>query len=263
MDSDRKWRPELKWWLSSFAALLAALLIFSLIKAVLSLATINLTDLAVAGVTDPYGGVIGDAVVWSISALVVLWAFLLAAALSFRLLVPTFAGVPPRTVAMVVTTLPVALGAQLVGQDLANTIFFAGVGILWALMMPMPKKTLLSDDPVIGGAIVGLAFGAFAGVVLIEFAIAWCVIRLLRGKTIEATATAICAAMMPALFLATQLPHASLSGNAIYVMVEVMVLGVLALIGFVRSMMLIDDEDEDPQDAEATEEAETAETARS
>lgn len=255
MDTDRKWGRELKWWLSSFAALLATLLIFSLVKAVLSLATINLTDVAVAGVTDPYGGVIGDAVVWSISTLVVLWAFLFAGALSFRLLVPTFAGVRPRTVAMVVTTLPVALGAQLVGQDLSNTIFFAGFAVLWALMMPMPKRTVLSDDPVIGGAIVGLALGAFAGVVLTEFAIAWCVIRLLRGKTIEVTTTAMGAALMPALFLGTQLPHASLAGNAIYVMVEVMVLGVLALIGFVRSMMLAEDD--------ADGDAEMAETARS
>ena len=58
-----------------------------------------------------------------------------------------------------------------------------------------------------------------------------------------------------ALFLGTQLPHASLAGNAIYVMVEVMVLGVLALIGFVRSMMLADDD--------ADEDTEMAETARS
>jgi hypothetical protein len=255
MDTDRKWGQELKWWLSSFAALLAALMIFSLIKAVFSLAAVSVSDLALAGITDPYGGAIGDAVVWSYSAILVYWAFLLAAALSFRLLVPTFAGVEPRKVAVVVTTLPIALGAQLVGQDLPNTIFFAGVGVLWALAMPMPKKTLLSDDPLLGGAIIGLAFGALAGLVLMEFAIAWCAIRLLRGKTIEVTAAAICAAMMPALFIATQLPHASLSANAIYVMVEVLILGVLALVGFVRAMFVVDDdpEDEGTEDAEAVE----------
>jgi hypothetical protein len=122
--------------------------------------------------------------------------------------------------------------------------------------MPLPKKTLLSDDPILGGAIIGLAFGALAGLVLTEFAIAWCAVRLLRGKTIEVTAAAICAALIPALFTVTQLPHASLSANAVYVMGEVLILGCLALIGFVRWMVVVDDDPEDEsEDDEAVEAA--------
>ena len=197
-----------------------------------------------SGIADPYGDALGQAIRWLISVVFVYWAFLFAGALGFRLLVPTFAGAPPRAVAVVVTAWPIALGAQLIGQDLLPTLFFAAVGVVWGLTMPLPKRTVFSDGPIRGGAIVGLAFGAIGAVIGVEWAILWCAIRLFRRKSLEAAATAICAAIMPALFLATQLPHASLSANAIYVIVEVMILGVLALIGFIRWLWQSEDEPE-------------------
>jgi hypothetical protein len=250
MNTERRWRVEVKWWLSAFVALMAVLLIFSLINVVLSLATIKADDLARAGITDPYGKAIGQAIQWSIAVLFALGGYLFAAALSFRLLVPMFSGAPPRAVAVVLTTWPIALGASLIG---GNTLFFAAVGAAFGLAMPLPKTTLLSGDPIKGGAIVGLGFSSFAGLLPMEFAIAWCVFRLWRGNSSEAAATAICAALMPALFLGTQLPHATLSGNALYVIAEVMILGVLALIGFIRSMLWLEDADseEDAQEEPA------------
>ena len=257
MNTERRWRVEVKWWLSAFAALLAVLLVFALVKVVLSLATIKAADLAAPGTT---GDALGFAAVWPIQAILAFYPFMIAAALGFRLLVPTFAGAPPRAVAVVVTTWPVALGAQLVGQDLVSTFFYTAIGIAWGLAMPLPKTTALSGDPINGGAIVGLAFGALAfgppntpAAVPLEFAILWCAIRLLRGKSIEVAATAMCAAIMPALFLATQLPHASLNGQAVYRIAEVIILGVLALIGFIRSMLWLEDADpeEDAQEEPA------------
>jgi len=260
MREQRSWRVEIKWWLSSFVALLAVLLVFGLIKAGLSLATISAADLVVAGVTNPGETAIGWAGWWPIAALLVFYPYFVGAAIGFRLLVPAFAGAPPRAVAAVVTTWPLALGAALVSLDVASTLLFAAVGVAWGLTMPMPRQTVLSNNPVKGGATVGLAFGAFAQTLGVEWAIVWCVLRLFRGKTLEVAATAICAAIIPALLLMSELPHASRTATGMYVTAEVLMLAGLSLAGFIlwnRSQG--DSDSDDDVDDEAIDAAELAE----
>jgi hypothetical protein len=251
MKTERSWLVEIKWWLSSLASLLAVLSVFGLIKAALSLATVNAADIALAGITDPYGDALGKATLWPVAAVFAFYPFMIAAALGFRLLVPTFAGAAPRRVAVVVMVWPVGLGAALVSQDLVFTGFITLVAIAWALVMPMPKKTVLTDNPIWGGAIIGVALGTFSPILGLEWAILWCVLRLLRGKTLEVAATAVCAAIMPALFMASQLIQGTRSTNAIYITAEVLMLAVLAFAGFVRwQFSAADDEDEDGEDSE-------------
>lgn len=257
MNRRSTWKLELKWWLSAFAALVAVLSVFALIKVVLSVTTIKAADLDVAGVTNPYGDALGKASWWVVAVLVDLWAFLFAAALSFRLLVPTFVGAPPRIVAGIVMTWPVVLGVFLIGADVASMALFAAVGIAWAMVTPMDRKTVLTDEPVKGGVLIGLSFGVFAELVGAEWAILWCAIRLYRGKSIEVTATAMCAAMMPALFLVSQTPRASLKGSALYLSIELMVLAVLALAGFIRYSRTGDEDDEAEDASEVGEAAES------
>jgi len=258
MKTERSWRVETKWWLSSLASLLAVLSVFALIKAALSLATVNAADIALAGITDPYGDALGKATLWPVAAVFAFYPFMIAAALGFRLLVPTFAGAPPRAVAVVVVAWPIGLGAALVSVDLAFTGFIILVAIAWALVMPMPRKTVLTDNPIWGGAIVGVALGTFSPILGLEWAILWCFFRLLRGKTLEVAATAICAAVMPALFIASQLIRGTKSTNAMYITAEVLLLAALSFAGFLRwQFSPVTDEDEDGKgsDEEASETA--------
>src|ERR1035437_4213433 len=116
MTEERSWRVEIKWWISAFAALLATLAVFALILAVISLATARRADLTAADITDPLGDAIGKAMMWPIAEVLNFPAFMFAAALAFRLLVPTFAGVPPRTMAMIVMSWPIGLGFPIVSR---------------------------------------------------------------------------------------------------------------------------------------------------
>jgi hypothetical protein len=255
MIKERSWRVEIKWWISAFAALLATLAIFALIKAVLSLATTSQADLAAAGITDPLGDAIGKATTWPIAAVFAFYPFMFAAALGFRLLVPTFAGVPPRTMAVIVMSWPIGLGSLLVSGDVPFSLFLVATAIVWALVMPMPKRTVLTDEPVRGGIIVGLALGTFSPLLGLEWAIAWSALRLYRRKTIEVAVTALCAGMVPTLFLVSQLRLGTRSPSTLYITAEVFILALLSLVGFIRwEFFSGEDEDEgeaDGQDAVA------------
>ena len=246
MNEQRRWLVELKWWLSAYTALMAVLLIFALIRVAFSLATIKTADLAVAGITDPYGDALGQASWWVVAVVLVMWAYLFAAALSFRLLVPTFAGAPPRAVGAVLMTWPVALGAYLFSSDLAFTGFFVAIALAWAITIPLPKRTVLTDEPIKGGAVVGLALGTVAEIIGLEWAILWCALRLYRGKSVEVAATGVCAAILPALFLVSQLPHASRSMTALYLVAEILILGGLSMAGFL--LWLFPRQETDPAD---------------
>jgi hypothetical protein len=245
MGEERSWLVELKWWISGCAALIAVLAGFALIKAVLSLATINAADLAASGITDVYGDALGKSTSWPIAAIFAFYPFLFAAGLGFRLLVPTFAGVKPRTVAVVVMIWPVAFGVWLISSDLAFSAFMAAMAVVWALAMPMPKTTVLTDQPVRGGIIVGLALGALSPALTLILPIAWCAVRFWRGKSLEVAATAMCAAIVPALFLATQLRQVTRSPRAVEIVIEVLVLAALSLAGFARWQFSSDDDEED------------------
>jgi hypothetical protein len=254
MREERSWRVEIKWWLSAFAALMAVLSVFALIKVVLSLATLNPADLAVAGITDRYGDALGKATMWPIAAVFAFYPFMFAAALGFRLLVPTFAGAPPRVVAAIVVSWPVGLGVLLIYPDITFDLFILAMAVVWSQVMPMPKRTVLTDQPLIGGVIIGLALSAFSHDFGLEWAILWCVLRLWRGKSLEVAATAICAGIMPALFLASQIRQGAHSPATLYITIEIMVLGVIALAGFVR-WQFWPEGDEDDEDEEQDEEA--------
>ncbi|MGA3030594.1 MAG: hypothetical protein ABSE58_07660 [Candidatus Limnocylindrales bacterium] len=235
MSEERSWRVESRWWLSSFAALMAVLLVFRALATVYSFVFTSASQRTLAGVSDQYSAAIGIELFWPVAVLLVFYPFLAAAAVGFRLLVPTFAGAPPRAVAAVVTTWPVALGGFLISSDMGIAIFFAAVGLAWALTMPLPKETLLTVDPVRGGAILGLAFGAFAIWDGMLVAIIWCAWRLYRNNSAEVAATALCAAIVPGLLILNELPTSSTDVQALYLVAEVLILACLALAGFVLS----------------------------
>ncbi|MFI5258702.1 MAG: hypothetical protein ACHQ01_03710 [Candidatus Limnocylindrales bacterium] len=235
MTEERSWRLESKWWLSSFATLMAVLMAFRAVATVASLVVASPSQQALAGVSDQYGAAIGIELFWPVAAVLVFYPFFAAAAIGFRLLVPTFAGAPPRAVAAVVTTWPVALGAFLISADPAATVFFGAVGLVWGLTMPLPKRTLMTADPVKGGAILGLAFGAFALWDGMLIAIVWCAWRLYKNNAAEEAATALCAAFVPGLLILNQLPTSSPDISALYLTAEVLILACLSLAGFVLS----------------------------
>lgn len=238
MSEERSWRVESKWWLSSFATLMAVLLAFRAVATVASLVLTSSSQQTLAGVSDTYGAAIGIELFWPVAAVLVFYPFFGAAAIGYRLLVPTFAGAPPRAVAAVVTTWPVALGAFLISSDAAVTIFFGAVGLAWALAMPLPRKTLLSDDPLKGGAMLGLAFGAFALWDGMLVAIVWCAWRLYRRNSLEVAATALFSAIVPGLLILDELPTASHDTQAFYLTAEVLILAGLSLAGVVTSRLL-------------------------
>jgi len=90
--------------------------------------------------------------------------------------------------------------------------------------------------PVVGGAIAGLAFGSFAQPSLgLEVAIVWCAWRLYRRHLDEVAATAIAAALVPAILAAHDLPALRFTGQAVYVTTEIAVLLALATAALVFS----------------------------
>jgi hypothetical protein len=264
MSEERSWRVEFKWWISALASLLATLAVFALILAWISLATTSQADLAKAGISDGLGDAIGKATTWPIAEVFAFYPFMIASALGFRLLVPTFAGVQPRTMALVVMSWPVALGSLLVSSDFLFSAFLLAIAVVWSRVIPMPKRTVLTDNPIWGGVIAGLAFGTIAPMVTLVWAIGWCALRLYRGKTIEVAATALCAGIVPGLFLASQLRLGVHSPSALEFTVEIFVLALLSLAGFIRWEFFSDEDETDGEDGDADAKAsDAAEPAKS
>src|ERR1700690_2293857 len=117
------WLTELKWWLSALATLMPILLVFG---AVATLGILATTD--VVGVSDSYGVTIDSAVSWPLYVPLILFPFLASALLGCRLLVPTFAGIPPRCVTVVMAMWPLAIGALLEWGDIVGFLFFGVMG---------------------------------------------------------------------------------------------------------------------------------------
>ena len=227
MGEEAAWRTEVKWWLSSFATLMPVLLGYRALATVGSFATTSGNQLDVAGVTDRYGAAVGLELVWPISVILVFFPFLTIAALGFRLLVPDSENARPRALAVAVATWPLALGAGLVSIDLVGVLFFAAVGATWGLTMPLPRRTLLSADPIKGGLVVGLAFGAFLLLEGVLWGIVWCAWRIYQGESAEVIATAAGAAVVPSLLIVDELRTPAQGGVALDFAVEV--LGLIGL----------------------------------
>ena len=223
MYRDREWwGTELQIGLTAFACLMAVLIVFSAVDGVF---------LALRDTTNPDR--IGEALAWTlvtpVHRLNVPFAqFFLASFLGFRLLVPTFAGAPPRAVAVVVVTWPLAFAGLVNYGNLSNALWFGAIGVSWALILPLPKKNLLTYGPIIAGIIAGLAFGSFAQPsVGLEVAIIWCAWRLYRRHLDEVAATSIAAAFLPAA-VAVHNPAAMFTGPAVYTTTLIAILLALA-----------------------------------
>jgi hypothetical protein len=244
MNRDRDWwRHELQFCVSAFASLMAVLLVFGAVESVAHAITILVSDLAGGAHTwTLVPDRIGEALAWTLFsplARVEQFAvFFLGSFLGFRLLIPTFAGAPPRAVAVVVVTWPLAFMGLAIYGDLSNALWFGAIGAVWALVMPLPSKNLLVYGPIVGGLIAGLAFGAFAqpsdG---LFFAIVWCAWRLYRRHMNEVAVTAVAAALVPGLLALHDLPSVLNTGQGAYVTIEIAILMAIATAALVLSQV--------------------------
>ncbi len=202
MEEEQGWLIELKWWLSSLATLMAVLMAFEAFRAIYS--GLSATPEALAG-NDRIGYALSLSLILPVSDLVGLALFFFAAMLGFRLLVPTFAGAPPRVVGAAVVVWPVTLGALVVTMLLTLTLWMAAVALVWARLMPLPKQDILRRGPVAGGIVIGMALSAFAVWGALAVAILWVSWRLYTDHLDDAIATAIFAAIAPGLLQAHDL----------------------------------------------------------
>jgi hypothetical protein len=237
------WRPELQFCVSALASLLAVLLVLGAIESVAHAITILVSDLVGGAHTwNLVPDRIGEALAWTLVsplARVQQFAlFLVGAFLGFRLLVPTFAGAPPRAVAVVVVACPLAFMGLATYGDISNALWFGAIGAVWALVMPLPSKNLLVYGPIVGGLIAGLAFGALArpsdG---LFFAIVWCAWRLYRRHMNEVAATAIAATVVPGLLALHDLSSVLNTGQGVYTTIEISILMAIATVALVFSQV--------------------------
>jgi hypothetical protein len=224
MRPERNSVTELKWWISSAAALLAVLVPFLLVGGLIA----ALRDPAN---TDRFNVTIGMGIYGPMQTVLQIWPFIVSAALGVRLLVPTFAGVNPRLVACICAGWPIALGAYLQSLDPTVLPAFIAVAVLWALVMPMPRNDLMSYGPVRGGLILGLGLGSLAfqldGLFL---AIVWCAWRLYKNHPLEVAATALATSALPILLIFDDFAnHAARP----YQILEMTLLVVLAFAGLI------------------------------
>jgi hypothetical protein len=239
MNRDREWwLSELNFALCAFASLMAVLLVFAAIDGV---------SLAIRDTAN--GDRIGEAIAWTLGSPLPraeqLAPFFLGSFIGFRLLIPTLAGAPPRAVAVIVVTWPLAFAGFFLYGSLSSALWFGAIGVAWALVMPLPSKTLLVYGPVVGGIIAGLAFGSFAQPSLgLEVGIVWCAWRLYRRHLDEVAATAIAAAFVPGVLALHDLPSMRFTGDAVYVTTEVAILMALAAAALLLSDLKTEPTDE-------------------
>jgi hypothetical protein len=228
MNEEDAWLSETKWWLSAITTLMPILLVFGALAA--AVGVVAETD--VGGVSGRYDIIIQGALTWPPYVPITLAPFVVSALLGCRLLVPTFAGIQPRPVAIVMATWPLALGSALIWRDVLGVVFFTAIGVIWALTMPLPKKSLLAGASIKDAAVVGLAMSALVLVQGTLVAIMWCAWRLYKNKSVEVAVTAACAALMPILLILTELRDPSQATITSGFVVEVALLLGLILAGF-------------------------------
>jgi hypothetical protein len=243
MREERTWQNELKWWISAVALLLAVLAPFSAIDGIYR--AIHETGSGV----DRIGSAIGWTLILPLGTAQFLWPFFLAAALSFRLLVPTFAGLRPHVAAALVTIPAVAWGAWLQTADRLVMLELSAVALVWALLMPLPVKNILVRGPVIGGIVVGLALSTFAvqydGLL---YAIIWCSWRMYRDHFEEAAVTSICAALLPAALALHDLPAVVSTPQSVYTAIEILILLGISIGGMLLAQLGPEPGDDAPED---------------
>jgi hypothetical protein len=230
MTRDREWwLAELNFALSCFAALMAVLLVFCSAEGVAQ---------AIRDQSNPdrIGAAFAVSLGTPLARAELFAPFMLGSFVGFRFLVPTFAGAPPRVVAAIVVTWPLVFAGFFEYGDPLIGLWFGAIGLAWGLTMPLPSKNLFVYGPVVGGAIVGLAFGALAQPSLgLEVAILWCALRLYQRHMDEVAATAIAAALVPGLLALHDLPAARFTGNSVYLTTEIAILLALATAALVFS----------------------------
>jgi hypothetical protein len=223
------WRRELQFCVSAFASLMAVLLVFGAVDGV---------ALAIPTSSDRIGVALAGALFSPLVWVQQFALFFLGSFLGFRLLIPTFAGAPPRAVAVVMVTWPLAFMGLAIYGDLSHALWFGAIGAVWALVMPLPSKNLLVYGPIGGGLIAGLAFGAFAGPRDgLFFAIVWCAWRLYRHHMNEVAATAVAAALVPGLLALHDLPSVLNTAQGAYTTIEIAILMAIATAALVFSQV--------------------------
>jgi hypothetical protein len=243
MSLDRDWRAELLWGLSCFLSLMATLV-------------------PVAAAQGVYGaryaglGMFEQAVGWTIVApiqiLFAFWPFYASGALSTRLLVPLFAGAHPRAVTSVFCTGAVVLGVWITTMDPLSVLAYGGAALVWALIMPLPLKDLLSYGPAAGGLIIGLGTAAVLNIFDGMFVtIIWSCWRLYRDRYTEVWVVAPLVAALPLMEVLIDPRSAFTSSYHLYVTMEIALLLVLAMAAIVLGEFIHGPDEADDQPREA------------
>ena len=226
MNEQPRWLVEVRWLLSAVFSLLAVLVVCLIIAEVWdSSFTTQAADQAkdVVG-SDRLAGILTAGLLLPLYFLVWPFWFVLAGILGFRLLVPTFAGIPPRLVGVVCCTWGLGLGALNIFPDPLARVFLVLVAVLWGLLTPFPVKSLLAYGPWIGGAVIGLGFAALAQQGVLPVAALWCAWRLYKKRGEEVVATGFMAAFLPGLLVLRHLDQVTDSAATAMIALMVVVL---------------------------------------
>jgi hypothetical protein len=202
MDEQPRWRTESRWILSSIFTYLAILVVFWGLVGIWGsyLATQATSDYSRIAI-DRVGNVLTLAMIMPLALAIFLFWYVLAGVVGFRLLVPTFAGLPPRAVGIACTTWAIGLGAMSVFPDPLAKVQITITGMVWGLLMPLPGKSLLGYGPLAGSAVIGLGFVGLSTWGGLAAAIIWTLWRLRKGHALDAAVTAAFAASLPAVLV--------------------------------------------------------------
>jgi hypothetical protein len=240
MDEQPRWLVETKWILSSVLTWLAILVVFWTLVGIwgTSLASDATSQNGSYGVaTDRTGNVLTLAIIMPLVASIFLLWYVVAGVVSCRLLVPTFAALPPRTVGVACTTWAIGIGALSVYSDPLAKVLFTACGVAWGLLMPLPRKTALDYGPLAGGAIVGLGLTATSWTQGgLTVAVIWTAWRLYRRHSLEVTVTAACAAVLPAILVLHDLGSVGNELATQMTTIQIVVLVALAVAGAVMAL---------------------------
>jgi hypothetical protein len=202
MTEQPRWLVETKWTLSSAFTILAILAVFWGLTALGGSYVTPPSTSQQLSANDRLGMVLTWAMVLPVALIVLLPLYFLAGLLAFRLLVPTFAGVPPRLVGVLCTIWGVGMGALYLFPDPLPRLELTTAGAIWGLLMPLPNKTLLDYGPVPGGVVIGLGLATLSwtpgGLIVTVIWTAW---RLYRRHAWEVVATGLTAASLPGLLV--------------------------------------------------------------
>jgi hypothetical protein len=232
MQDQPGWLTEIKWILSAVFAMLAILVLFWGLTATWgSITAPREAQGPAASGADYIGNVLTWAIVGPMWLITILPLYCLGSLLGFRLMVPTFAGLPARLVGVVSTTWPIGLGALYVFADPLGKLLITAIGVAWGLLIPLPRKTLLEYGPVIGGFFIGVGFIALSWWVPgnLTCAVIWTAWRLYKRQAEEVLVTAICAASLPGIVALRDLSSVGHGMAVAFATLQVMLLLAIAI----------------------------------